>query len=202
MPRFTPDPSFYATATQAATAPPERLAYVATIGVGQNGDTPPDALGVLDLDPASSSYGQIVSRLEMPNVGDELHHFGWNACSSALCPWMPHPHVERRYLRRAGAALVARVRARHRRTTRASRGSSRRSSRRRSRARPATAARTPCTAGPTASTSTRSATPTATARAASSSSTTTRSRSRARGSATAARRSSPTTSGGTSATTA
>jgi selenium-binding protein 1 len=33
----------------------------------------------------------------MPNVGDELHHFGWNACSSALCPWAAHPHVERRY---------------------------------------------------------------------------------------------------------
>jgi methanethiol oxidase len=27
-----------------------------------------------------------------------LHHFGWNACSSALCPYAPHPHVERRYL--------------------------------------------------------------------------------------------------------
>ncbi len=34
----------------------------------------------------------------MPGIGDELHHFGWNACSSALCPWAPHPHVERRYL--------------------------------------------------------------------------------------------------------
>jgi selenium-binding protein 1 len=34
----------------------------------------------------------------MPNIGDELHHFGWNACSSALCPTAPHPHVERRYL--------------------------------------------------------------------------------------------------------
>ena len=34
----------------------------------------------------------------MPNVGDELHHFGWNACSIGLCPWAPHPHVERRYL--------------------------------------------------------------------------------------------------------
>jgi selenium-binding protein 1 len=39
-----------------------------------------------------------VSELKMPNVGDELHHFGWNACSSALCPYAPHPHVERRYL--------------------------------------------------------------------------------------------------------
>jgi selenium-binding protein 1 len=34
----------------------------------------------------------------MPNVGDELHHFGWNACSACLCPYAPHPHVERRYL--------------------------------------------------------------------------------------------------------
>ena len=34
----------------------------------------------------------------MPNAGDELHHFGWNACSSCLCPNAPHPHMERRYL--------------------------------------------------------------------------------------------------------
>ena len=27
-----------------------------------------------------------------------LHHFGWNACSAALCPYAPHPHIERRYL--------------------------------------------------------------------------------------------------------
>ena len=32
------------------------------------------------------------------NAGDELHHFGWNACSACLCPHAPHPHVERRYL--------------------------------------------------------------------------------------------------------
>ena len=86
MTRITPDPSFYATAAQAAKAAPERLAYVATIGVGDNGKTPPDALGVLDLDAGSPSHGEIVNRVEMPNVGDELHHFGWNACSSALCP--------------------------------------------------------------------------------------------------------------------
>ena len=34
----------------------------------------------------------------MPNTGDELHHFGWNACSSCLCPNAPHAHAERRYL--------------------------------------------------------------------------------------------------------
>jgi selenium-binding protein 1 len=58
----------------------------------------PDALGVVDVDPASTTYGKLVGQLDMPNAGDELHHFGWNACSSCLCPYAPHPHMERRYL--------------------------------------------------------------------------------------------------------
>ncbi len=53
---------------------------------------------MLDLDPQSAAYGQVVGRLDLPYAGDELHHFGWNACSAALCPTMPHPHLERRYL--------------------------------------------------------------------------------------------------------
>jgi selenium-binding protein 1 len=77
-------------------APAEKLAYVVTLNTSGNGT--PDALVVLDTDPESSDYGSVVGRLDMPNVGDELHHFGWNACSSALCPSTPHPHVERRYL--------------------------------------------------------------------------------------------------------
>ena len=98
MARWTPDPSFYPSPAAAAGAPPETVAYVATLNVASNGDARPDALTVLDLEPGSPTYGQLVGRLDMPNVGDELHHFGWNACSSALCPWAPHPHVERRYL--------------------------------------------------------------------------------------------------------
>ena len=39
--------------------------------------------------------------MDMANAGDELHHFGWNTCRSALCPDAPHPHIERRYLVRA-----------------------------------------------------------------------------------------------------
>jgi selenium-binding protein 1 len=62
------------------------------------GDGKPDALLVVDVNPASSSYGQIAGRTDMPNAGDELHHFGWNACSSALCPYAAHPHLQRRYL--------------------------------------------------------------------------------------------------------
>jgi methanethiol oxidase len=34
----------------------------------------------------------------MPNKGDEFHHFGWNACSSALSPLAGHAFLERRYL--------------------------------------------------------------------------------------------------------
>jgi selenium-binding protein 1 len=92
---WKPDPTFYPSARLAMQAPPEKLAYVAILSVA--GDRP-DALGVVDLDPGSGSYASLISRTPMPNAGDELHHFGWNACSSALCPYAPHPHVERRYL--------------------------------------------------------------------------------------------------------
>ena len=98
MARWTPDPSFYSSPGEAVAAPPESLAYVATLNTGTNGDRAPDALTVLDLEEGSPTYGTLVGRFDMPNVGDELHHFGWNACSSALCPWAAHPHVERRYL--------------------------------------------------------------------------------------------------------
>jgi selenium-binding protein 1 len=95
---FRPDPTFYPSPAAAAAAPPEDLAYVVTLNLGRPGDIWPDALVAVDLRPASPTYGTVVSRLEMPNIGDQLHHLGWNACSSALCPWAPHPHVERRHL--------------------------------------------------------------------------------------------------------
>ena len=44
MARWTPDPSFYPSPGQAAQAPPETLAYVATLNTGSNGDRAPDAL--------------------------------------------------------------------------------------------------------------------------------------------------------------
>ncbi|MBV9546389.1 MAG: selenium-binding family protein [Chloroflexi bacterium] len=99
MARVTPDPTFYPSPRSAMQAPAETLAYVAVLNTAADGARKrPDALAVLDVDPTSSSYGNVTGRLEMPNVGDELHHFGWNACSSALCPYAPHPHLERRFL--------------------------------------------------------------------------------------------------------
>ena len=94
MTLMTPDPTFYPSARLAGQAPAERLGYVAVLNT--NGQ--PDAMSVVDLDPASPTYSTIVNSLDMPNVGDELHHFGWNACSASLCPYAPHPHLERRYL--------------------------------------------------------------------------------------------------------
>ena len=96
MPQWKPDPTFYPSPKMAMSAPRERYGYVATLSNGKDGK--PDGISVVDLDPQSSSYGQVLNTLHLPYVGDELHHFGWNACSSALCPSTPHPHLERRYL--------------------------------------------------------------------------------------------------------
>ena len=95
MPLLTPDPTFYPSPTMAALTPPEKLAYVALINARPGGA---DAIGVVDVDPASTGYGRLVGQTDMPHANDELHHFGWNACSSCLCPYAPHPHMERRYL--------------------------------------------------------------------------------------------------------
>src|ERR671924_240815 len=93
---WKPDPTFYPSPKLAMQAPPERLAYVATVSA--LGDGRPDAMAVVDVDPRSPTYSQMVGQVDMPYPGDELHHFGWNACSAALCPYAPHPHIERRYL--------------------------------------------------------------------------------------------------------
>jgi methanethiol oxidase len=91
-----PDPTFYPSAREAMQAPPEQLAYVVLLDT--EGQGRPDGLATIDLDPGSSGYGTVVGVHDMPVPGDELHHFGWNVCSAALCPYAPHPHVERRYL--------------------------------------------------------------------------------------------------------
>jgi methanethiol oxidase len=95
MAMLKPDPSFYPSPRMAMKAPPETIAYVAAFDPDRQ---VPDCIAVVDVDPGSASYSSIIGRTDMPNAGDELHHFGWNACSSHLCPNAPHPHSERRYL--------------------------------------------------------------------------------------------------------
>ena len=89
------DPTFYRTPRDAAEAPPEKLAYVAAFSRPAD---QPDAIAVLDVDPDSARYASVIGFTELPHRGDELHHFGWNACSSALRPGGGHDHGGRRYL--------------------------------------------------------------------------------------------------------
>ena len=89
------DPTFHASPRLAMEADAERIAYTALLSPDASR---PDALAVVDVDPASRSYGSVLHRLDMPHRGDEFHHFGWNACSSALSPMSGHAFLKRRYL--------------------------------------------------------------------------------------------------------
>jgi selenium-binding protein 1 len=71
----------YASPADAMKAPREKLAYVPAIYAGTD-VAKPDYLAVVDVDPKSKTYSKVVHRAAMPTPGDELHHFGWNACSS------------------------------------------------------------------------------------------------------------------------
>jgi selenium-binding protein 1 len=71
----------YASPAEAMKAPSEKLLYVNALYDGTGIDKP-DYLATVDVDPASPTYSQVIHRTPMPYVGDELHHFGWNACSS------------------------------------------------------------------------------------------------------------------------
>jgi methanethiol oxidase len=57
----------------------EKLLYVAAVEKTEAGATPgPDAIFTVDVTQGSSTFGKIIQRTDMPNVGDELHHFGYN----------------------------------------------------------------------------------------------------------------------------
>src|SRR4051794_11934988 len=90
-----PDPTFYATAKLAMEAPIETYAYTLMLSPDFS---QPDALAVVDVDRSSQNFGKVIHTVVMPNTGDEFHHFGWNACSSALYPLSGHAFLERRFL--------------------------------------------------------------------------------------------------------
>jgi len=71
----------YASPEAAINAEPEKVLYAIALYTG-TGIEEPDYLATVDVDPSSSTYSQIIHRLSVPYIGDELHHFGWNACSS------------------------------------------------------------------------------------------------------------------------
>ena len=74
---MTPHSSLHSSPQEAMQAPPEEFLYVACLHEGTGVDAP-DFIAVVDAED-----GRIIHETPMPNVGDELHHYGWNRCSSA-----------------------------------------------------------------------------------------------------------------------
>lgn len=68
--------------------PREKLMYVTCT---RHEATKPDFLATVDIDPLSPTYQQIVHRTVMTNIGDEVHHMGWNSCAS--CPGSMRSHL-------------------------------------------------------------------------------------------------------------
>ncbi|XP_062489847.1 methanethiol oxidase-like isoform X1 [Pezoporus occidentalis] len=73
----------FASPLDAMKGPREELVYVPCI-YRNTGRKKPDFLATVDVNPQSPHYCQVIHRLPMPNVGDELHHSGWNTCSSCF----------------------------------------------------------------------------------------------------------------------
>ena len=63
----------YASPKDAIAAPTEKLLYTVALYTG-TGIQKPDYLATIDADPESRTYSQVIHRLEMPGIGDELHH--------------------------------------------------------------------------------------------------------------------------------
>jgi selenium-binding protein 1 len=82
----------FASPEEALQAPPEEFVYAAGMYTGTGIDEP-DFLAVVDVNPQSDTYSQITHRTPMPTVGDELHHYGWQVCSSAC-----HTDLSRQYM--------------------------------------------------------------------------------------------------------
>ena len=60
----------------------EKILYVTCIQPNGEEEQKADYLAVVDVDPSSATYCQVINRCYVPNFGDELHHMGWNTCSS------------------------------------------------------------------------------------------------------------------------
>ncbi|KAI7806617.1 putative selenium-binding protein 1 [Triplophysa rosa] len=71
----------FKTPLDAMKGPREEIVYLPCIY--RNTDIQkPDYLATVDVNPESPDFCKVIHRLPMPNLKDELHHSGWNACSS------------------------------------------------------------------------------------------------------------------------
>ena len=83
----------YASPQDAINAPKENIVYTVCIYTGSHVNKP-DYLATIDVDKNSLDYGKVIHRTELGSYGDELHHMGWNACSSCF----DDENMKRKYL--------------------------------------------------------------------------------------------------------
>jgi len=75
----------YRTPLEAMKGPREKILYVICLQPFPEKTNKPDYLAVVDVDPSSPTYSKVIHRMKGVAAGDEMHHFGWNACSSCYC---------------------------------------------------------------------------------------------------------------------
>ncbi|CAG2112278.1 unnamed protein product, partial [Medioppia subpectinata] len=75
----------YKSPTDAISGRPETLMYVTCVQPNGLKDQKPDFLATVDVNPQSDTYCRVISRAVVSHFGDELHHSGWNSCSSCFC---------------------------------------------------------------------------------------------------------------------
>lgn len=61
--------------------PVEKLLYVVTVQSNLE-ETHGDYLSTVDVDPESPTYCKVIARTFTNSLGNEMHHSGWNTCSS------------------------------------------------------------------------------------------------------------------------
>ena len=64
-------------------APREKFMYV--VAINRGGTAEPDSVNLVGTDPEDSeTYGKIFNRVDLPNVGDEVHHFAYSINNDRL----------------------------------------------------------------------------------------------------------------------
>lgn len=75
----------YRSPLDAMNGPKEEIIYLPCImPKTENQPERRDYLATIDVNPSSPTYSQVIHRLHMLNAHDEIHHSGWNACSSCF----------------------------------------------------------------------------------------------------------------------
>ena len=110
MARWTPDPSFYPSPRLAAKAPAETLAYVAAFAPKRD---VPDAIAVVDADPASPTYSKIVGGVDMPQTGRRAAPLWLERMQLLPLPQRAASAYRAALSRGAGLALLAHLHHRH-----------------------------------------------------------------------------------------